>query len=100
MKPKVDLNVLKTLIEQLEAGLSKGEEILKTDGHSTSDYVVEMSKTAGLAAGISQEAAMLVADIQALIRINSAPVPETSVLEKMFGSPLKGIKGFGNGNSN
>lgn len=94
--PKIDLSILKKLVEHLESGIAEAETIREGETPDQGDYIVAMSKVAGLAAGVSQEGTMLVGDIHALIKMSQQPLPKTpDFLEKLLG----GIKG-NNGTSN
>lgn len=91
---KVDLKLLKKLVGELETSLVNAEAIKKDaeDAKSdTSDYVVEMSKCAGLAAGIMAESTMLVGDIQNAVHASQGPAPKGDPLSKL----LAGLKGGG-----
>ena len=93
--PKIDLSILRILIEELEVGLAQSEEMAAKEETHISDYVVSMSKAGGLSAGIAQEAALLVADIQSVIRSAQTPVPKNQeFLDKL----LRDIKGNGTAN--
>ena len=72
-KMKVNLSILKKLVAELEAGLDAAEGLKTKEDASIGDYVVEMSKAAGLAAGIMQEGSFLVNDIQAVVRHAQQP---------------------------
>jgi len=91
---KVDLTLLKKLVGELESSLGTAEGI-KADKQDTSDlhdYVIEMSKCAGLAAGIMTEATMLIGDIGAVVRQSQGPSPsDKDPLSKILGA----IKGNG-----
>jgi hypothetical protein len=86
---KVDLKLIKKLMGELETTLATAEGI-KADAPNSdvTDYVVEMQKAAGLAAGIMTEAGLLVGDIVAAVRGTSSP--EKDSLTKILGSVLKG----------
>jgi hypothetical protein len=92
MAKKVDLTLVKKLIGELEASLEAADGIKTAKGDVT-DYIVELSKSAGLAAGVMQEASMLVMDVQAqAMAVQNPAPPKTDVLEKLLG-PLKGGSG-------
>ena len=92
MSKKVDLTLVKKLVSELESSLAAAEGI-KTAKGDVSDYIVELSKSAGLAAGIMQEASMLVMDVQAQALAVQAPAPpKNDMLDKLLG-PLKGGSG-------
>lgn len=90
-KNKVDLSILKRLVAELESTVAHAEDI-KTDVNSDRiEYVVEMNKATGLAAGVMTEAALLMGDLQQLIQGTSTP-SKADFLEKLLGS-LKGPGG-------
>jgi hypothetical protein len=82
---KVNLKLLKQFVESLENSLAiadlklgdKSEEQLR-------EYTIEMSKATGLAAGILQEATLLMSDIQSVLKLKSGPSFSSSK-EDMFG---------------
>ena len=93
---KVNLSMIKKLVAELESGLEAAEGLKTKEGASIGDCVVEMSKAAGLAAGIMQEGTFLVNDIQAVVRVvQQPPAPKNDFLDKI----LSGIKG-GSGTAN
>ena len=82
-KNKVNLDVLKRLVSELETSLVQAEGIAKTE---KLDYVVELSKASGLAAGILTEAGLLMQDIQYLVTgINGPPSSKQELLDKLLG---------------
>lgn len=91
---KVDLTLLKRLVGELESTLATAEGIkADTDSKdSETEYVVEMQKAAGLAAGVMTEATLLVGDIAVAVRSQSATA-EKDPLAKILGA----IKGNGGG---
>lgn len=93
-KDKVDLALMKKLVSELEASLTAADVILDTDKDS---YFVEMSKSAGLAAGLMQEASLLIMDIYAVANANQ---PNPSQKNEFLNNPLFGLKGGGFGNAN
>lgn len=95
---KIDLTLLKKFVGELEASLTTADGIKTAEGDIT-EYIVELSKAAGLCAGIMQEAGMLVADVQQHVMAVQSPAPAAKgdIFEKLLGS----LKGPGNGgNSN
>jgi hypothetical protein len=91
---KIDLDILKRLVAELESSLSTAEGI-KTDSSSKEanvEYIVEMQKASGLAAGIMTEARFLVGDIVVAVRGGPAP-SEKEGLAKILGV----LKGSGGG---
>ncbi|HEY5268685.1 MAG TPA: hypothetical protein VII94_06235 [Candidatus Saccharimonadales bacterium] len=82
-KSKINLDVLKRLVSELETSLTQAESIAKAE---KLDYVVEMSKASGLAAGILTEAGLLMQDIQFLVTgANGPPSNKQELLEKLLG---------------
>lgn len=92
-KSKVDLTVVKRLLAELESTLATAEGINTDVNADKIEYVVEMNKATGLAAGLMTEAGLLMADIQQLIQGAGAP-SKADFLEKL----LSGLKGPGNTN--
>lgn len=94
-KNKVDLDTIKRLMAELEATLSIAENITTDVKADKVEYVVEMNKATGLAAGIMMEAGLLMGDIQQLISGVTTPSgTKSDFLEKLLG----GLKGPGNTN--
>jgi len=91
---KVDLDLLKRLVGELESALAISETI-REDELDLNEYIIEMSKAAGLAAGIMQEATGLVGDIQMTVRIAQGPSSKDKEdpLTKLMGL----VKGVGGG---
>lgn len=92
-KNKVDLDQLKRLVAELESTLSAAESIATDVKADRVEFVVEMNKATGLAAGIMMEAGMLMGDIQHLIQGAGSPA-KSDLLEKLIGT----LKGPGNTN--
>ena len=91
---KVDLKLLKRLVGELEASLATAEGIKQDTEAAEGDleeYIVEMSKCAGLAAGVMAESTCLVGDIQAAIGHAQSPPKGSDPLSKL----LAGLKGGG-----
>jgi hypothetical protein len=63
MSKNVDLTLLKKLVSELELSLEAADKIKSVKG-SENDWVVELNKATGLAAGVMAEAGMLAGDIQ------------------------------------
>lgn len=71
---KVSLVLLKQLVESLETSLNATEAIAEErDPARINEYVIEMSKCMGIAAGLVQESTLIVGDIQAATRLNTVP---------------------------
>lgn len=94
---KVDLTILKKLVGELEATLATADGIAKTVEPDVAEHIVELSKAAGLCAGIMQEASMLVFDINAVVRSTQSPSAEKS--SNMLDSLLSSLKGGSGGSS-
>jgi hypothetical protein len=87
---KVDLELVKKLVAELENSLTLAENIPTTTKEGMRNYIVEMQKSAGLAAGVMSEAALLVLDIKTLTTsIQGASPKSTAALDKFLGA-LKG----------
>jgi hypothetical protein len=93
-KNKVDLDTIKRLMAELEATLSTAENITTDVKADKVEYIVEMNKATGLAAGVMVEAGLIMGDIQQLIAGTSNPGTKSDFLEKLLG----GLKGPGNTN--
>lgn len=83
---KVDLTVLKKLVGELESTLNTAYAIASAANPDNAERVVELSKAAGLCAGIMQESSLLVLDIHAVVRGTQPPVDEGDLLSKILGS--------------
>ncbi len=91
-KTKVNLDVLKRLVSELETSLTHAESVAKAQNL---DYIVELSKAGGLAAGILTEAGGLMQDIQFLVTGGSGP---TSKQQELLDKLLGGLKMPGSSN--
>lgn len=90
---KIDLTVLKQLVGELENSLTTADSIKADSASKLSDFIVEMSKAAGLAMGIMQESSALVMDVQASIQMSQGPAPKEDGLKSLMNL----LKGGGNG---
>lgn len=90
---KVSLDLLKKLVNTLETTLAGADVIManKTP-ENVADYVVEMAKCTGLAAGVAQEASLLVGDMRQAIKLNTSPASKD---DDVLASLLDGLKGPG-----
>lgn len=95
MAKKIELDTIKRLMAELESTLSTAENISTDVKADRVEYVVEMNKATGLAAGIMMEAGLLMGDIQQLIQGAGAPASKADFLEKLLG----GLKGPGSNNN-
>lgn len=59
----VNLDLLKKLVSELDALIQSSEDLKKASVFDKDQYLVELSKAAGVCSGIFQESALLVADI-------------------------------------
>jgi roadblock/LC7 domain-containing protein len=87
---KIDLDILKRLVGELESTLATAEGI-KSDKGDLKDYIVEISKCAGLASFISAEANALVGDMQQAVWATQSPKSKEDALSKL----IAGLKGGG-----
>jgi len=97
-KDKVNLDLLKKLVSELESILTIAEAHPETD---VKGYVAELAKASGLASVVSQEAYMVVKDIYTIIKLSTSGPPAGDVdnlmseLEKVYSG---GNGGFGGAN--
>jgi len=84
---KIDLTLLKKFVSELELNLTVADGIQVAKG-DVSDYLVEMAKSAGLALSISQEATMLVGDINKQMMKIQNPSAGGELLAKLFGGDV------------
>jgi len=90
---KIDISLLKKLVGELENHLNVAEGIRK-DEADIQEYIVEMSRAAGLAAGVMSEAALLIGDIHAGVKSVQQVSAKNDFLDKLLG----GLKGPGTSN--
>jgi hypothetical protein len=94
-KPTVDLAIIKRLLAELESTLATADAITTDVNTDKVEYIVEMNKATGLAAGVMTEAALLMSDLQHLIQgVGSPNTSKSDFLDKI----LSGLKGPGNTN--
>lgn len=88
---KIDLTLMKKLLGELETSLNASDAIRTAEGNIV-EYIVEMSKSVGLASGMVQEASLLIADIQAhVMAVQSPQAGKNDFLAKILGGvPPKG----------
>jgi hypothetical protein len=90
-KMKVDLTLLKRLVSELETSVSTmdtlGDKTFSKENGV--ELAVEASKAAGVAAGVMQEAGMLILDIQNLVQGSQMSKSKSDLMEKIMGT-LKG----------
>lgn len=82
---KIDLTLLKKFVAELENSLVVADGIRVAEGDQQ-DYLVELAKASGLSFSLSQEATMLVGDIQKQMMHIQNPAGKSDILEKLFGS--------------
>lgn len=91
-KPKVNLELLKKLVDSLEKTVNGAEELRE---NNVQDYIIEMSKATGLATSTMLEATALVSDIQNAIAATQSPTassksdPLVKLLTGLKGGPNK-----------
>ena len=89
LTPKVDISLLKRLVAELESSLAI-VEVMQTDINADyNEFVVEAAKASGLAAGIMQEATIVLVKIHDVIDGQTAEVSQ-DFLTKILG-PLKPV---------
>ncbi len=98
---KINLSLLKECVEALELSLSAAKDLenVRTEQEKNA-LIIELSKAAGVAAGIMQEASLLVMDIQAIARSLqvSAPSDSDKILNQVLPTSSKGTGNSGNMN--
>ncbi len=67
---KINLSILKRLVEELEVSIANAEKKSEATQNNAIEFTIEMFKAAGLCAGINKEASMLIADISYLVQAN------------------------------
>lgn len=94
--PKIDLTLLKRLVSQLEKELDACERIKNDETGELVDFIIEMSKSAGLVTGIIQESSLLIGDIQSIVKVSQHPGAQQSKPSDYLEKILGGLKGSGN----
>jgi hypothetical protein len=96
-KTKIDLTILRRLIDELEASIGRAEEIQTRPTLANHvDWVVELNKATGLMAGVLIEAGLLMGDIQHSIA--SAGGTGDASKQDFIKQLLGGLKGSGSSN--
>ena len=88
--PKIDLSLIKKLVGDLETMLQAADAI--DQEAAPNDWISEMAKASGLAAGSAHEGGLLVHDIYTLVRASqglASKKQSENMLEQLLGS-LKG----------
>lgn len=82
--PKLDLTLINSLVQELNAQVAKAEKL----GSINSEYMVEISKASGLLTGIMTESTLLITDITKQARLyGTAPSSDAMKdLEDLLGS--------------
>jgi hypothetical protein len=94
-KKKIDLTLLKRLVSELETLVTKAEVMSADVKSDKNEWILELSKATGVAAGVLTEAGLLMSDIQHAIAGSPAdPASSKEFLNKLLG----GLKGPGNTN--
>lgn len=102
-RDKVNLDLLKKLVSELESALTIAEGHPDNDGKG---YIAELAKASGLASVVSQEAYLVVKDIYTLIKLSTSGAPTgdmdslMSELEKAYQGKGGGMGGGGFGGAN
>lgn len=87
---KIDLTLLNRLVKELNDMVRAVEEMPQpTDLNSDCEYVTVLSKTLGVATGISYEASGVVGDILKVIKNGPTPSRPEDILSSMFGGEFK-----------
>ena len=92
---KVNLDLLKKFVGDLELLVEAANRMAENkEQHDVKDYLTEMAKASGLAAAVAGEATLVVGDIKAIIKMNSAAAPVGKDDDLL--SLLNVLKGGGN----
>ena len=97
---KIDLELLKKLVGELEVSLQTADGMKSATEVNGTDYVVEMSKAAGLAAGVMQEASLLILDIHGLVYSSQGLAGSKGSSTDALLDKILGPFGKGGGNTN
>lgn len=87
-KPKVDLTLLKRLVAELESAVGTVEGIQTDVNTDHNEFMVEASKAAGLAAGVMQEAAVVLMQLHDTMDGTQNSAGAQDFLDKIL-SPFK-----------
>lgn len=91
-KSKIDLDIIKRLVSELEASVNRAEDI-KASADDKIEWIVELNKAAGLVMGIMTESTLLLGDIQYTVAGGPAnPSAKNEFMDKLIGG-LKGPSG-------
>jgi hypothetical protein len=91
---KIDLTILKRMVAELEASVNTAEAIRTDVKADKVEWIVELNKATGLAAGVLTEAGLLMGDIQHMVQGGPSAGNKQDLLEKILG----GFKGPGGTN--
>src|ERR1035437_6525180 len=96
---KIDLTLLKRLISEAEVSVEKSEKVMvdlkaRVPDVDHNEYIVELSKAAGLFAGVMSEASMLVLDVQALMQAVQGPSPAKAPSTQKSDALSKALEGL------
>ncbi len=89
--PKIDLSLLRTLVTEFEGLISSAEVLQNEPSFDKNTYIAQLSKAAGVASSLMQEAALLVMDCQhEILGQSKDPAGAKMDLLSSLLSPLKG----------
>lgn len=91
---KIDLTILKRMVAELEASVNTAEAIRTDVKADKVEWIVELNKATGLAAGVLTEAGLLMGDLQHMVQGGPSGGSKQDLLEKILG----GFKGPGGTN--
>ena len=89
--PKIELTLLKKLVGELEIAFTAAQELPLDETQQVHNYIIEMSKTSGLASGLAQEATALIKDMYQLMAMAQKPAMPAAghdFLADLFGESL------------
>lgn len=95
-KPRISLDLLKSLVAELDKSLADAEAIAEAAGSKgdPTKYIIELSRAAGLTGVLVQEATLLIKDVYAMVHIaqGAGPVeadPVAQLMDMLGGAPPK-----------
>lgn len=82
---KLDLKLLKSYLAEIEKGVELAEGKFNENSREVqTEFLIELSKTAGVLISLIQEANLLVGDINRSIKYNSSPQPDPAEMQKLL----------------
>jgi hypothetical protein len=93
---KISLTLFKQLVKEFEDAILANEKMRELEDYDRSNYVIEMSKAMGLAAGIANEVTLLIGDIKVLVnQVSTGQDSASKGLSDLLGLTKTGLGGSG-----